>query len=211
VSGIKSRKNLSICDGGRRLQSPQPGMRLGPTVGLLTLDCHIAPAPRPFHEKRERYIAAPRRVVYSRAQHPPSCWLNTVFHAECFATMTMVNRTRDQEGEKPAQPGWCNRDWSWALRHHFGIQRSHYAVFQMTRRRSRGQNCPKQFGQVRRVVAEHAKAPDFISGAFQPEHKQLTGLDRAKIHLAGPPKIHFVEIRLRCEKVEPSIVGVGDE
>jgi hypothetical protein len=61
------------------------------------------------------------------------------------------------------------------------------------------------------VIAKYAKAPDLISGAFQPEHKQLTGLDRTKIHLTRPPKIHFLEIRLRREKVEPSIVSVGDE
>jgi hypothetical protein len=61
------------------------------------------------------------------------------------------------------------------------------------------------------VAAEYAKASYFVPRTLQSEDKKFTWLNGAKGHLAGPPKIHLGNIRLRGQEVEPRVVGVGNE
>src|ERR1700735_2091568 len=61
------------------------------------------------------------------------------------------------------------------------------------------------------MTVEYSKAAYFVTWTLQSKDKQFTGLNGTKCLFARLPKVHLCDIRLRRQKVEPSIVGVGNE
>jgi hypothetical protein len=61
------------------------------------------------------------------------------------------------------------------------------------------------------VTTEYPKTAYLVTGAFQSEDKQFSRSYGAKGHFTRPPKIHFSEVWLTRQKIEPSIVCVCDK